>query len=182
MADLVLQKSIAELIDEKLLLAPLAIVSGAGQNNVAQNGIVIDRMSFPGANGGLVGGSGGSLPRSLDVVIAYTTTLGAAFTLAFTLDVQDSADGVTFTDLPNSQQAATVVATGAGTFAGVMRMVPAPPSVDKPPGMPGIYIGNARRFIRLVTTGNLNRGATDTATFTAIGVFGGFDFLPSPQT
>jgi hypothetical protein len=182
MADIVLQKSLAELIDGRTMLAPLSWTSGAGPDGVAQNGPSIDRINFPGAGGGLAGGSAGELPRSLDVYVSFTATLGQGFTLALTWDVQDSADNLTFADLAGGQQVATVAATGpagGGTVTGVARMVVA--SSDKPAGTPGIYIGGARRYVRLVLTPRLNRGATDTAIIAAVGVFGGFDFARQVQ-
>lgn len=171
MADIVLQKSIGELIVPKVLTKSSAWTAGGASDNVQFFGSSIDRMAM----------STGSLARTLDVVVAWDATLGSGNTLSLAFDVQDSADNSTFADY--ATEAATTVATGpsgGGRVQGVTRLVVA--SSDKPTGTPGITIGSARRYLRFGLTPHLSAANTDTGVVQAVGIFAGFDQLASPQT
>lgn len=171
MADIVLQKSVAELIDEKALASSLSWTAAGASDAVTWTGISIDRQGF----------STGSLPRNLDAVVYYDATLGSGATLSLTWDLQDSADNSNWSDY--ATEAATVVATGVsggGRVVGVARLVVA--STEKPTGTPGISLNGARRYVRMLLVPDMSRTGTDTAVIAAVGVFAGFDQLPSPQT
>ena len=175
MADLVLQKSIAELVDEKALFSSLSWTAGGGSDSATWTGITVDRGGF----------ANGSLPRSLDAVLFYDATLASGKTLAVQWDVQDSPDGTNFSDY--ATEALTVVATGpsgGGRVVGVARLVS--PSIvtspDKPTGTPGVPLGPARRYVRLNVLPHLSATGTDTAVIGGVGVFAGFDTLAAPQT
>lgn len=170
-ANIASQKSVAEYIDDKALISSLSFTAAGASDAVTWTGISIDREGFP----------TGSLPLSMDAVIAYDTTLGSGATLSFTWDIQDSADNSSFLDY--ATEAATVAATGpsgGGRVVGVARM--ATGSANKPTGTPGMSLAGARRYIRLLVVPDLSRTGTDTAVIQAVGVFGGFDLLAAPQT
>lgn len=171
MADIVLQKSIGELVDEKALASYLSWTAAGASDAVTWTGIAIDREGF----------ATGSIPRTMDAVVFYDATLSSGKTLSLTWDVQEGPDGSAWSDL--ATEAATVIATGpsgGGRVVGVARL--ASPSADKPTGTPGIGLGPARRYIRLNVVPDLSATGTDTAVIASVGVFAGFDQLASPQT
>jgi hypothetical protein len=171
MSDIVQLKSIAELIDEKSLFKSLSWTAGGASDNAVWTGDSIDREAF----------ATGSLPRSLDAVVAYDATLASGATLALAWDLQDSPDGTNYSDLVT--EASTVVATGpsgGGRVHGVSRIVIA--DANKPMGTPGYGIGGARRYVRVNVTPHLSAAGTDTGVIAGVGVFGGFDQLAAPQT
>jgi hypothetical protein len=175
MADIVLQKSIAELIDDKALSSSLSWTAGGASDSATWTGTTVDRQGF----------ATGSLPRSLDAVVFYDATLASGKTLSIQWDLQDSPDGTNFSDF--ATEASAVVATGpsgGGRVVGVARLVS--PSIvtspDKPAGTPGVPLGPARRYVRLLVIPHLSATGTDTAVIAAVGVFAGFDTLASPLT
>jgi hypothetical protein len=171
MADIVLQKSIGELVDEKALISSLSWTAGGASDDISWTGLSIDREGF----------STGSLPRTMDAVLFYDATLGSGKTLSIGWDIQDSPDGSNWSDY--ATEALGVVATGVsggGRAVGVARL--AVPSSDKPTGTPGISLSGARRYVRFIPTADMSATGTDTAVMAAVGVFAGFDQLASPQT
>jgi hypothetical protein len=113
---------------------------------------------------------------SADILVYFETVLTAAKTLSLAITINHSPDGATWTAY--ATQAATVVATGAGTVTGVARFTNGA-AAQNPNGEPGLSLGSAQRYLQVVVTPHLSNTATDTATIAAIGVFGGSDSLPA---
>jgi hypothetical protein len=173
MADIVLQKSIGELVDQKLFSSSLSWTAGGASDSVTWTGLSINRASFP----------TGSLPRTLDAFVAYDATLGSGQTLALYFDVQNSTNNSTWTDY--ATEASTVVATGpsgGGRVTGVARMSVAANDSSRPSGTPGVDLNGAMQYIRCNVVPHLSRTGTDTAVIVVAGTFAGFDTLASPQT
>lgn len=171
MADMALQRSIAEHIDEKAAFSSLSWTAGGASDSVTWTGISINREAF----------ATGAMPRSFDGVVFYDATLGSGATLALQWDLQEGADGTNYSDY--ATEASTVVATGpsgGGRVVGVARLVMA--SSDKPTGTPGTGISGARAYVRLNVIPHLSRTGTDTAVIAGVAVFGGFDIYAAPQT
>jgi hypothetical protein len=174
MADIVLQKNLGALIDVKSVLnAAYAWTAGGASDSASFTSSSVDREGF----------STGSLPRSLDVEVYYSATLGSGQTLSLSLDLEHAPDNSTWTDYVT--EASAVIATGpsgGGLVSGVYRMT-VQTSADNPTPGPGINLGSAQRYVRLAGIPHLSRTGTDTAQIMAIGlVFGGFDQLAAPAT
>jgi hypothetical protein len=172
MADIVLLKSIGELVDQKLFSSSLSWTAGGASDSVTWTGLTINRGAFA-----------GSLPRSLDAFVAYDATLGSGQTLALYFDVQNSTNSSTWTDY--ATEASTVVATGpsgGGHVAGIARMSVAANDLNRPSGTPGVDLSGAMQYIRCNVVPHLSRTGTDTAVIVVAGTFAGFDTLASPQT
>lgn len=154
MSDFVVQRDVQALLTAKLASGFASATAGGAGNGVVVTGPSIDRLAS------------GSIPLNAEIMLAYSTTLAATKTLAFTaVSIQDSADNVTFA----AYQAFTdpgVVGTGAGTLTGVLKLSAA--------------LGSARRFIRLLFTPTLSNTATDTASAVALLNLAGFDRIPQP--
>jgi hypothetical protein len=170
MAEITYVKSIGELIDEKILANTLAWTAAGASDGVTWTGTSINRAAF----------ATGSIPRSMDVVVAYDTTLTSTKTLSLTWIVQDSPDGTNWSDYATQAATVAVTSSGGGRVSGITRMLN--PSASAPSGTPGVDLGGARQYIRVNVIPDLSATQTDTAVISAIGVFGGFDFLAAPQT
>lgn len=169
MADMVTQRDIGSLIDVKAGSTLLAWTAGGAADSATFTGNSIDREGFA------------SLPDSLDLDVYYQATLGSGHTLALQFDLQHSADNSNFSDYATEQS--QVIATGpsgGGAVSGMVRM--AVPNSNAPSGHPGIDLRGAQRYVRPMLIPHLSATGTDTAEILAIGVFGGFDQLPSPQS
>ena len=181
MADIVLQKNIASLIDLKVMAPVLSWTAGGASDSATWTGTSIDRGGFGVGAGGLYAGQ---MPQSMDVDIYYSAKLASGATLSFNFDLQDSADNSNFSDF--ATEAAATIATGpsgGGTVAGIQRMVlSATANPNAPSGMPGIDLTNARRYVRLLVLPHLSQTGTDTAVIVGLGVFAGFDRLPAAAT
>ncbi len=172
MSDIVLQKNVGALIDVKSILAPAyAWTAGGASDSVTFTSSSVDREGL----------STGSMPRSCDIDVFYAATLGSGQTLSLYLEVDSSPDNSTWTALIS--EASTVVATGpsgGGAVTGVARMTVQTTSDNPTPG-PGVGLGNAQRYLRVLGVPHMSRTGTDTAQIQAIGlVLGGFDQLPAP--
>lgn len=171
MADIVLQRSVGELIDVKPLTSVLSWTAGGASDSVTWTGLTIDRGGF----------SGQPNPLCADIDVYWSAKLASGATLALTLDLQHSPDNSTWTDL--FTVAGATVATGpsgGGALQGVTRMVIA--SSNKPTGTPGVDLKSAKRYVRLNVLPHLSATQTDTAVVAGVGVFAGFDRLAAPQT
>ncbi len=107
---------------------------------------------------------GGSMPLSGELAALFSATLASGKTLSVSFDLQDSPDGVNFSDY--ATQAATVVATGpagGGTVSGQSAF--------------NVNLSGARRYLRALMVPTLSATGTDTAVFVTSGVFAGFDRL-----
>jgi hypothetical protein len=171
MADIVLPRSIGELIDLEALSSVLSWTAGGASDSVTWTGLTIDRGGFLGQ----------PMPLSADVDVYWSAKLASGATLALTLDLQHSPDNSTWTDF--ATVAAATVATGpsgGGTLQGVTRM--AITSSNRPAGTPGVDLKSAKRYVRLNVLSHLSATVTDTAVIAAVGVFAGYDRLAAPQT
>ena len=163
MADMVLQHDIVDLTAAAPASALVNVTAGGAGNNVAVNGLTIDRYNY-----------GVATTVAFDLV--FQATMAANDTLSITAaKVEDSADGVnwaTFQPMPGPTVTAPgVVATGAaggGTSQGVVRF--------------GVGLRMARRYVRFDFTPVLSAANTDTAAILAHATFAGFDRLPNPGT
>ena len=132
-------------------LSPAGTGAQIAGSNSPVTGPVLDRFAA----------WGGAMPRTAQIAALYDTTLSVGKTLGFTFTLQDSGDGVNFVSY--ATQAATIVATGAGTSQG-QTSFPAD-------------LGGARRYVRLIVTPVMSATSTDTVTFVSVGWFAGFDRL-----
>jgi hypothetical protein len=180
-ADFPLMKHIGDLVDTKPLSKSLSFTSGGASDNATFTGLAVDRMASP----------TGSLAMTLDADIFFDATLSSGSTLSIAFDLQDSADGVNFSDY--ATEASAVVATGpsgGGAVQGIARLTIA--NADNPnianngfnlPGniaAPSVSLQSARRYIRLLFTPHLSKGSVDTAVCAAFGVFAGYSTLEAP--
>lgn len=133
---------------------------------------------------GLAGGSGDNVEsngafhvppnssQSFAVHVQFTTTLDEDETLTVALNAQDATDdsGTGVADFQDDNSVApTVVATGGSggsTETGVFKAR-------------FQEIRAHRGFLRIQTTGDLSRGATDTFSYSVQLVYGGMDTLPA---
>lgn len=160
MADIVLLKDVASLLEPALASAFTSVTAGGTGDNTAVTGTTLDRFAL----------GGGSLPLTVEFVLAWTATLAANKSLTFkNLKVEQSSDGsnwdstayATFTD-----PGAVATSAGGGTVTGVTKV--------------GLDIKGAKRYIRFDWTPDLTASGTDTATVVAMAVLAGFDRLPAP--
>ena len=157
MADMVTQKDIASLLTPRLASPFAALAAGGSGNGVVVAGPAIQRS--------LLG-----MPRSAALVLAFSATLAAGKTLGLTqVQIQDSADGVTFTTYTTYTDPGVVATgpTGGGTVTGQLQL--------------RSQMSGARDFVRVVFTPTLNNTAADTATVAALLVLAGFSRLPAPS-
>jgi hypothetical protein len=133
-----------------LATANLAITAAAGQDNVAQTGIAVDRSAFGFPSNGMVAFSGVATLaankklslKSVSLITSAAANMGSPTTL------QTWADADVITD------------SGAGTTAG--------------PWTKKYALGNlagALQYIQLAYTADLNATSTDTCTISAVFVF-----------
>jgi len=140
-------------------LAQATITAGAGNDNVAVNGAVIDLWQW-----------GNSRPRSAVLLIQWTTTLAANKSLSIAAKLQDdtvSAFNGTPADF-GTALASAIVASGGGGGATVTGVTPYK-----------LPIIGARRYVRPTVTADLSATGTDTVALNAILVVAGFDQLPA---
>lgn len=172
MADIVLQKNVAALIDPKSILSPAySWTAGGASDSVTFTSSSVDREGL----------STGAMPRSVDVEVYYSATLGSGQTLAIYLEVDSAPDNSTWTLF--ATEASTVIATGpsgGGTVTGVARMT-VQSTADNPVPGPGVTLQGAQRYLRVLGVPHLSRAGTDTAQIQAVGlVLGGFEALAAP--
>jgi hypothetical protein len=173
MSDIVLQKNLGALIDVKSVLAPYyPWTAGGASDSVTFTSSSVDREGF----------STGSLPRSMDVEIYFSATLGSGQTLSLYSEIDSSPDNSTWTSYATEQATIATGPSGGGTVTGVHRMV-VQTTADNPVPGPGINLGSAKRYLRYLGVPHLSRTGTDTAEVQAVGlVMGGWDQLASPAT
>lgn len=171
MSDIVQLKNIAALIDVKSVVAPdYAWTAGGASDSVTFTSSSVDREGF----------STGSLPRSVDIEVFYSATLGSGQTLALYSELDSAPDNSTWTAYASEQATLATGPSGGGTVTGVHR-VTVQSSADNPTPGPGINLGSAQRYLRYLGVPHLSRTGTDTCQVQAVGlVFGGFDQLAAP--
>lgn len=156
MADIVLQRDVGSLGAIARLSAAAALVAGGAGNAATTTGATIDRFGF----------ASGGLPSALVAGVIFDATLATSKTLSIGYAVQDSPDGVNWSDYQTATYA--VVATGqtaASVAAGQVEI--------------GVNLSSARRYVRLNSAANLSATGTDTAVTRSAGFFAGTDRLPA---
>lgn len=156
MSDIVLQRDVGSLGVLKRLGATASAVAAGTGDSTTTTGTTIDRFAF----------ASSGLPRALAAGVLYDATLASGKTLSIGYAVQHSDDGSTWADYQTATYA--VVATGASggsTVAGELEI--------------GVFLGSAKRYVRLNSAVDLSATGTDTAVTRAVGFFAGFDRLPS---
>lgn len=135
---------------------PILIVANSANDNVARNGANIDRDDF-------------DMPLSAAIQVAWATVLAATQTLSLRVSIQEADDDGAGN--PGSYGAAeiisplAVVATGAGTFSGVLE-VP-------------LGLKKRKRHFRVVVLADLSAATADTALYATSVAMGGNDTLPA---
>jgi hypothetical protein len=155
MSSIVLQRDVASLGTLQRLTAPSTATAASTGDSTTTTGVTIDRAGF--SSGGLAG--------ALAAAVIWGATLATGKTLSIGYAIQDSADGVNFSDFQTATYA--VVATGstaASAMAGSFEI--------------GVNLLDARRYVRLNYAVDLSATQTDTAVGQGAGFFAGFDRLP----
>lgn len=147
-------RNIGALIAVLRAAANTAVTAGAGGDNTAVTGVILDRAAH-------------GFPQSAVLAVPYTTTLGEGQTLSigYTVETGEAANLSGADTLKTA--ALAVVATGpsgGGTVTGTFE-------VD-------LSLAGAGRYVRANFTPDLNRANTDTAALCAVMVFGGAERLP----
>lgn len=157
MADIVLQRDVADLITSKLGSAFASLTAGGAGDATAVVGVWIDRFAT------------GAVPLSAELLLAFSATLGANKNLSIgTVKIEQSSDGVnadataylTFTD-----PGIVASSVGGATVTGVVKL--------------NAPLGSAKRFVRVDFTPDLSAADTDTAKAVAIWNLAGFDQIPA---
>jgi hypothetical protein len=159
--NIVVNKDIGAVVDLVRIGAASSVTAGGAGDNTAVVGTWLDRENLGS------GYSGGSIPMSALVSIAYSAVLAAGQNLTMALLVEDSVDGVT----PNAYQTIAAVQAAISAAGGTVN------------GQIGFHVnlGSARRFVRFSWTPNLSAASIDTASVFPMCALGGFDRLPSPN-
>lgn len=132
--------------------ANTAVTAGAGGDNTAVTGVIIDRAAL-------------GWPKSGVVAIPFTATLAASQTLSVAITVQDG-DAANLSDAGTfATRANAVVATGVGTVTGTIEL--------------DVNFTGAKRYVRANFTPDLSATGTDTAALSEVIVFGGAIRLPA---
>ena len=103
--------------------------------------------------------------QSVAFVVPAEATLGQDETLTVTADIQQSADGSTWSELVASQ---TILTLTGGTGG----------STEKSAAKIGADLTKGDRYVRVRVTPDLSRANTDTAKVMGAAVFGGLQELP----
>lgn len=121
----------------------LTITSGAGNDNVAQTGPTCDRLDY----------------ESATIFIAGVCSVSATFFLTDKIQIQDSADSISWNAAVTLKAAANLVA-GAVTSAGFSDRF-------------DLNLAQYNRYVRLVITTQLTKGSVDTCSWAAFFCLGG---------
>lgn len=147
-------RDIGSLVSVARAAANTAVTAGAGGDNTAITGVIIDRAAI-------------GWPESMVLAVPFTATLGQAETLSIAYTVQDG-NNSGLSDAGTLQTAtAAVVATGptgGGTVTGCFEV--------------SVPLRGAGRYIRCNTTPDMSRANTDTAALSVVAVFGGANRVP----
>lgn len=145
------QLGVGNYITSRRALNINTVTAGGGADNVAQNGIAINRLGF----------------LSMLVNVLITAALASAQSVAVACKVQDSADGSTdWQDLAGASgsSAVSVTVSDGADENGLLEM--------------NVNLAGARKFVRIVVTPNCSAANTDTATIGGIVNLGGSDVTP----
>jgi hypothetical protein len=142
-------------------MTPAVITAGAGNDNVAVNGLIVDRQDL-----------GLRIPMSAKVSVTYVATVNTAETLSAAVKIQHGtlANGSDMTDYVDEY--------GHGAIASaVIQSGP----LTAQPGVLEINVAcdGMRRYVRVVTTFDLSRTGTDTVATSAQWIFGGIEAIPT---
>lgn len=142
-------------------VTPAVITAAAGNDNVAVNGLIIDRQEV-----------GLRTPMSAKVSIGYVTSVAVSETLSGAAKVQHGS-------LANGSDMADYVDEyGHGAIASAVIQSGA---LTAQPGILEINLScdGMKRYMRVVTTFDLSRGATDTVAVSGQVIFGGIEAIPT---
>ena len=130
--------------------APSLVTAGGTGDGVEVEGETLDRMT------------GTALADSCVLEIGFLAALADTESVSFAVDYQESDDGSTW-DTAVELQASTAAATSSGgtNEFGVVDL--------------GLNLRGLKRYVRFNVTCTMSAGATDTALFAAVAVFGGYD-------
>jgi hypothetical protein len=145
-----IQTDVGRYVKSVLALAPVQITAGESGDGQAQNGVAIDRLGY----------------LSAVAVVPVSATLGQGNTLTISAKVQDSADGSTgWADYGSGTGNVVLTGgTGGSTETALLEL--------------NVNLAGARRYIRVVVTGDLSASSTDTQRFGAVLILGGADVKP----
>lgn len=161
-------------------LRPATITAGAGNDNVAVTGTIVDRLAV----------NNGHVHRSAKLTLQFRAVLAQAETLTVAASLLDAAvsnfasgsatlialraryktDGGTWTaiTLVSGAVPTTTIATGptgGGTVAGMVEL--------------DYNLDGARQYLRPTVTTNLSASSTDTSSIGGVLAFGGADEMPA---
>ena len=138
----------------KFAFPSTAVTAGGSGDNTEVDGATIDLSAIPAS------------PRSIVFEVPFRAVLAAAATGIITSNLQDSADGSSWTDITTPAVLLTLTGGGGGTTeVGVARI--------------GYDLSKARRYVRIQATPNLSATSVDTAVMgAAVALFGGLAELP----
>ena len=150
-------KDLGAYILASLAAASVAVTAGGSGDETEVNGLWLDTKGF----------------ESLEVALAFTTTLGAGETLSFAANMQDADDasGTGAADVSTnhlSALASTVFATGG-----------AGGSTEVGAAQVGVDLTMLKRFVRIQFTPDLSAANTDTAEVNAAYILGGAKYPPA---
>lgn len=173
MSDIVQLKNIAALIDPKTVLNPYyPWTAGGASDSITFTSSSVDREDL----------STGSLPRSMDVEIVFSATLGSGDTLSLYSEIDSAPDNSTWTAYATEQVTLATGPSGGGTVTGIHRMT-VQSTADNPTPGPGVQLQSAQRYLRYLGVPHLSRTGTDTAEVqSVVMVLGGFDQLAAPAS
>lgn len=104
----------------------------------------------------------GARANSVVFVVQAKAVLTATKTLTITANLQDSANGSSWTDITDPATILTLTGAGGG-------------STETGAATLGYDLSRARQYVRIQATPDLSNTATDTATIGGVAVFGGID-------
>lgn len=149
-----LQRSIGERLTAALALVATTVTAGGGADDVAQNGVAIDRFAS------------NRIPQSGKLCVPVEATLGGSETATVALKLQDSADGSTgwadYDYTTDTDQYSPTVINATGNSM-VTR---------------NVNLAGAKRWVRAVVTVTMSAASADTAAISATLVLGGWSELP----
>lgn len=136
----------AETLVKHALAVTAATAAGSGDNTEV-NGVTLDTNALT------------SRANSVLFIVDVKAVLTDAKSITVTANLQDSADGSSWTDITDPATIFTVTSSGGTTETGV--------------GTLGYDLSRARRYVRIQATPDLSHSGTDTASICGVAVFGG---------
>ena len=130
--------------------APVLVTAAGTGDNTKVTGTTVDRK----------GTTGGTLADSCVLAIGWVAALTNAKSLAFAVEIQDSADDSTWNTAVVLQASTVAKLAGSSTnFSGTVEL--------------DVNLAPYARYVRFNITPDLSASGTDTATYSAVCVLGG---------